>query len=296
MDVQISQFPHMVQDGMWSSCVILLNNNIRPESVIISVRRGTAVFRFIRTLDYSERITINGDYLNTVPGNPSTPFSVSIMHSVAVSVTGGLINASSGQFSLITPVNAIGAALYNGSGVTYTVSNTINSLYEFYGMNGADCFDYIYGIAVDSIINAACMSFGRSIAIGDCCMAGTEGVPGHPPGTHIGWAVGGGKTFDMNYPRYGGGYTFYRPTGATVSPIILGDSLVPEFFNHNFFVFIIDRLRGMFPDIKARVDTRIKNFLVDRYPSVANILIGDDNGLYGHDSHAHIELGNKINY
>ena len=154
---------------------------------------------------------------------------------------------------------------------------------------------HIYGSLVDYCLSQDYLNNLHPIVIGDCCRMDAQSLEGHPSNTHRGVQVyGGGHEFDINYPRFDGGYTQYRPYGALGAPIFNDDGLIlGNHFDHTRLVALLYSLRRYFPNMVVRVDQRILTFLQGIYGDLLFIQ-GDAPNQYSHNSHAHIDLGNKL--
>lgn len=297
--MKIAHFPYLMIDSSWGSTINIFNSGFSDAKIKISIRRGQRKEEQNITIAINNRYNFSESMLQNIIGIGSDPFSVSIMCYESITILCGMyFKGSTGMdfFNIMPESNMIDSpsCLYCGNGVSFDTSLNMN-LYKFYGNPEGKYLKYIQGCIVDFIFSYDGLNnISNPMVIGDCCREDGIELAGHPPGTHIGIASGGGLAFDFNYPRYDGGYTFYRPIGASTSSIISNDGIVLDnYFDSYRFQTLIDHLRSFFPETTVRVDTRIKTLLESKY-GVRSFIQGDPAGLYGHDNHCHISLGNKM--
>lgn len=291
----IKHYPYLAIDSAWGSTVNLFNSGFCPEKVKVSLRRGQRKEERNLILQPNGRYVFDETLINSILGVSPEPFSVSIMARISIQVlTGMYMKDSSGiKFFNIMPESNITSnpeGLYSGNGLAFDMA--LNGFsYIYCGNSFGKHLSYRAGCIVDFVLSEDFLNNTHPIVLGDCCRNDTLDVEGHPIGSHRGIEADGGFSFDVNYPRHDGGYTQYRPIGINASPIFNENGeLLINFFDHRRFYLLLMALRSRFPNMSARTDQRIKNFMNVNYAPISWLQCDAPNE-YQHNSHCHIDLG-----
>lgn len=297
--IKIEHFPYLVIDSAWGSTLNIFNSGFNTEKVKVSFRRDQKKEEVNISINPNARFVFTESDINTILGASNNPFSISVMSNESITMLCGMyMKDSSGiKFFNIMPSNALDnnpSCLYCGNGIDFDVSRN-NCLYKFYGNVSGKYLEYKIGCLFDYILSKDSIKNTIPMVVGDCCRNDGLALEGHPEGSHSGVLDYGGKSADINYPRYDGQYTHYRPEGVMATPIFSVDGLLlVNFFDHKRFYNIICDIDTYFPDCIIRVDQRIKTFLDSTYGTLSFVQ-GDAPNTYSHNMHAHIEFGTKIN-
>lgn len=297
--MKLIHYPYLMIDNTWGSTLNLNNTGVNTEKVKLVIRKGSNRIEANITVAPNTRYTLEESTINTLIGNAPEAFSISFLANPTVTALCGMYmkDASGIKFFNIMPETDMGAApmcLYNGSGIFRDMSAN-NVAYKFYGIPEGKYLSHIYGSMVDYCLSQDYLNNAIPLVIGDCCRMDAQNLEGHPEGSHNGvQASGGGHTFDMNYPRFDGGYTHYRPVGTLGTPIFSGDgTLLSNYFDHTRFMTFLYTLKRYFPNMVVRVDQRILTFLQSMY-GILTFIQGDSPDTYSHNKHAHIDLGTVV--
>lgn len=291
----IKSFPYLIIDSTWGATVNFFNSGFDSGKVKVSFRRGQRKEERNIFIPPNGRYVFDENHIIAILGSSSEPFSISIMAHEDIQVLTGLYikEASAIKFFNIIPETDMSSkplCLYSGSGTAFDMSSNMFS-YLFHGDPNGKFLSYKAGCLVDFVLSEDFLNNTYPIVVGDCCRQDGVSLDGHPGSSHSGIASGGGFAIDINYPRYDGGYTQYRPSGTVASPIF-NDSgeLLENFFDHRRFYMLLMFMKSFFPNMSARVDQRIKNFLNFNYAPMS-WLQWDLPEEYQHNSHCHIDLG-----
>lgn len=297
--MKIINYPYLVIDSSWGSTMNIFNSGFNSEKVKICFRRGQRKEELNILITPNNRYNITELEIQNTIGISSDPLSISILCNNEIAIMCGMyFKGSSGMdFFNIMPENIMVEnieCLYSGNGFEFDVAEN-NFLYKFYGSLDGKYLEYKTGCVFDYILSKDSLKNTNPLVVGDCCRNDALNLDGHPDGSHTGLLSGGGRAADINYPRYDGQYTHYRPDGAVVAPIFGADgSLLTNFFNHKRFYNLICDINIYFPDCIIRVDQRIKTFLDSEYGALGFVQ-GDPINAYSHNMHSHISFGTRIN-
>lgn len=297
--IKIEHFPYLVIDSAWGSTLNIFNSGFNTEKVKISFRRDQRKEEINISINPNARFVFTESDINIILGANATPFSVSIMSNELITMLCGMyLKDSSGiKFFNIMPSAFLDnkpSCLYSGNGMFFDMTKN-NYAYKFYGAANGCYLAYKHGCIVDYCLSKDFLNNEFPLVIGDCCRSDAMNLDGHPGSSHSGVANNGGKAMDINYPRYDGQYTQYRPDGTMAISIFSADGLLlSNYFNHKRFYDFCIELKYWFPDSQVRVDQRIKDFLTSTYGNNP-MFMGDYPEQYSHHMHAHIDLGANIN-
>lgn len=297
--IKIEHFPYLVIDSAWGSTLNIFNSGFNAEKVKVSFRRDQKKEEINIVINPNSRFVFSESDINIILGANTPPFSISIMSNESVTMLCGMYMKDSSGIKFFNIMSSVDmdnspSCLYCGNGIDFDISKN-NNLYKFYGSPDGKYLEYKTGCIFDYILSKDSIKNSIPLVVGDCCRNDYQNLDGHPEGSHSGVLAGGGKAADINYPRYDGGYTEYRPIGSGISPIFSADgNLLINFFDHRRFYNLICDIDNYFPDCIIRVDQRIKTFLESTYGTLS-FLEGDNPNEYSHNMHSHISFGNKIN-
>lgn len=293
---KIKVFPHLMADSYWQTTVSLKNIGVATEPVEITLKRNTKVVKAFYSVPAFSSINLDNAAINLLLEAGTAPFSLTVVSSEYVVPHVGLYtNDQTGIkfWAMMTPEDMTGKPVVLSYASSCDMSLNQN-WHLFYGQSDGRFLrqaegGVLLGLFAKDRINSG---LPHKLVVGDCARYDGSDLFGHPAGSHPGvMSSFPGCSFDLNYPRYDGGYTQYRPSGTIATPIFNDNGeILLNYFDHSRFMGFINSLRSYFPNMVCRVDQRVKTALEGIYGTMS-WMQHDGIGTYDHDKHCHIALG-----
>ena len=298
--------PYSTNKKPYWSAIDIYNSGFYEQSLYIKLEDHNGNLKACLTyiLDPHEHKIITSENLNTFCPNR---FSLLIECADSIYITPFLWYNPTPDISTFSylPIHTLQNfkdSIRPGKNIPVSWGSNNNLTHPFWIYAGNNNCSYIlekYKLALEIIFRSMYWDFpdrkARRIEIGDCCPSNlTLNCQGHPDNSHA-----GGKSMDLNYYTFANTNTTQYQAEGFEKVKIWSDNgdLLENVFDWERNWELWKRIKQVFPEMKVRVDKRIADYIHAKTgQDVYQIVTPDNPGQWNHHLHAHVSLGNTINY